>query len=151
MMLTLALAFGAIYFVTSTREERQLDEALLAEAEEEAREIAEARDGRLQISARPGPSPTDVGPLTKYAVLYDGDGRVLDHTRTFGDRPPARDTCGEVVREPFDRRAAREHLRAVLVGVPRHDGHLLLLAAPRTDLDSDARRLAISSVIVFVT
>src|SRR5690606_6622336 len=37
MMLTLALAFGAIYFVTSTREEKQLDDALLAEAAEEAR------------------------------------------------------------------------------------------------------------------
>lgn len=150
MMLTLALAFGAIYFVTSSREERQLDEALLAEADEEAREIAEARDGRLQISSRPGPSPTDVGPLTKYAVLYDGQGRVLDHTRTFGDRPPARASFDHPLGRPFDLDGPREHLRAVLVEVPRHSGHLLLLAAPRTDLDGDARRLAISSVIVFV-
>lgn len=150
MMLTLALAFGAIYFVTSTREEKQLDDALLAEAAEEAREIADARDGRLQISSRPGPAPTDIGPLTKYAALYDAHGRVLDHTATFGAAPPPRDSLNVEIGEPFNLHGRHEHLRAVLVNVPDHEGHQLLLAAPRTDLDSDARRLAISSVIVFV-
>jgi two-component system heavy metal sensor histidine kinase CusS len=149
MMLTLALAFTAIYFWTDASEERQLDEALLDEAREEAREIADGRGEHLQISSRPGPM-SDLGPLTKYAVLYDAEGHVLDATATFEGRPPARDALDASLGAPFDFHAPREELRAVLVEVPSRAGHQLLLAAPRTGVDTDARRLAQSMATVFL-
>ena len=89
-LITLGASFVAVWVSNTRLQERQLDEALLAVARDEAREIASAGGDRLMISSRPGPQANDVGPLTKYAALYAEDGRVIAQTKSFEGQPPER-------------------------------------------------------------
>ncbi|MBL8955436.1 MAG: HAMP domain-containing histidine kinase [Myxococcaceae bacterium] len=146
---TLGVAFGAVYFTVNRDQERQLDAALLAEAKEEAREAAALGGDELAISDRPGPAANDVGPLTKYGALYSTDGAVLASTPTFRGQPPQLAWVDGRRGEPFDFWAGNnEHLRGVLVDVPAHRA-VLLLAAPRADLDGDAAFLRRAMLLVF--
>jgi two-component system heavy metal sensor histidine kinase CusS len=88
-LLTLGGAFTAIAFSVNRAQERQLDQALLAEAREEAAEIASVGGRRLTISDRPGPAANDVGPLTKYGAIYSDDGAVIAATPTWRSPPRA--------------------------------------------------------------
>lgn len=137
-LLTLGGAFAAIALSVNRAQERQLDAALLAEAREEAAEIASIGGRRLTISDRPGPAANDVGPLTKYGAIYDDAGAVLAATPTWRHAPPRAAALPEENARPFDLYAGREHLRGVLVHVPGPTPARLLLAAPRADLDGDA-------------
>lgn len=137
-LLTLGGAFTVIALSVNRAQERQLDAALLAEAREEAAEIASVGGRRLTISDRPGPAANDVGPLTKYGAIYNGDGAVIASTPTWRHAPPRAGALPEENARPFDLYADREHLRGVLVRVPGPVGARLLLAAPRADLDGDA-------------
>jgi two-component system, OmpR family, sensor kinase len=149
--LTLGGAFFAVYQANNRAQERQLDDALLHEAREEAAEVASVGGGdELVISAREGPYANDVGPLTKYAVVYDARGKPLAATPSFQGRAPRRSALPpHGLSAPFDARFDGEHLRGVVVEVPSGEGHLLWLAAPRTDLDGDAAFLARAMLGVF--
>lgn len=149
-VLTLGLAFAVIFFSVNRSQQRQLDDALLAEAQEEAREIAAIGGTQLTISDRPGPAANDVGPLTKYGALYGRDHSVIAATPTWTRGAPRADALPDTTAAPFDLRAGREHLRAVLVGVPGLPGLRLLLAAPRTDLDGDATFLRNAMLMVLL-
>jgi hypothetical protein len=99
---TLAVAFVAIGVLVDASQERQFDDALRRESLEEVAEIADSGGRRLRISPRAGPSPDDIGPLTKYAVLYAEDGAILDVTESWMGRPPALSdlsstTCGSAI------------------------------------------------------
>ncbi|HEX6242539.1 MAG TPA: hypothetical protein VFZ61_16615, partial [Polyangiales bacterium] len=147
---TLGGAFWAVYVANSRAQEHQLDVALLHEAQEEAREIARAGGDELMISDRPGPAANDVGPLTKYAVIYGARGEILATTATMrADAPALVDVERHGHLSPFDLRVPREHLRGVLVPVPGASGSILLLAAARTDLDGDEAFLARAMLLVF--
>jgi two-component system OmpR family sensor kinase len=133
---TVASAFGTASFVVERSEERQLDEALRTEAHIEANEIA-SQGGAPHVTNRGGPKADDIGRLTKFAVVYDDDGRVLDITSTFASGAPP---FGAVVHPPltaFDFWYKKEHLRGVFVAIPESEHRLLLLAAPLSDLEKD--------------
>ncbi len=150
-MVTLGGAFAVVSRLVNSDQQRQLDVALLHEAREEATESARGGNGeKLLISDGPGPYGSDIGPLTKYGLIFDGDGRVLSSTETFHGHVPPLAVVDHVPDECFDLWFHREHLRAVLTPVPGHPGHLLMLAAPRLDLDSDAAFLRRAMEIVFV-
>ncbi len=149
-VLTLGGAFFAVLQLMNGEQQRQLDVALRAEARQEAREAAHGGDGAaLMISDGPGPYGNDIGPLTKYGAIFAGDGRLLSSTETFNGRVPRLDDLRHPPGECFDLWFHREHLRAVLMDVPGHPGNLLMLAAPRLDLDSDAAFLRRAMIIVF--
>jgi two-component system heavy metal sensor histidine kinase CusS len=149
-VVTLGLAFAAISHLVNSDQQRQLDRALLHEAREEASEAARGGDGtHLLISDGPGPYANDIGPLTKYGVIFAGDGRVLSLTETFHGHAPPFAKLPHAPDECFDLWFHREHLRAVLTAVPQHPGNLLMLAAPRLDLDSDKAFLHRAMLIVF--
>lgn len=133
-------AFGVASFIVNRSEERQLDQAVLYEAREEAAEIAtEGRGSTLQITDRGGPKADDVGRLTKYAVLYAADGSIIDHTETFArGSVPRLESLDAVGATPFDLRHGKELLRAIMVAVPDSSGSMLLLAASREDLEKDS-------------
>lgn len=134
---TLGGAFAAVAAAINRAQERQLDDALRREAKEEAGEIAALGETKLAISSRPGPTATDVGPLTKYAVIYGDNEAVLAMTDTFRGRPPP---YGDLRRPPwrcFNLWFENEHLRGVFAPLPSPKGAVLLLAAPRLDLDAD--------------
>jgi len=139
--LTVTVAFGAASFVVERSEERQLDEALRVEARQEANEIAAGEDRGLRISDRGGPAADDIGRLTKYAAIYTSDGRVVDQTPTFTRGVPTFATMPNPPGVPFDVMYGKEHLRAIFVTVPGPHGELLLLAAPREDLEKDTEFL----------
>lgn len=139
---TLGGAFAVVAAAINRAQERQLDDALRREAKEEAGEIAALGETKLAISARPGPAANDVGPLTKYAVIYGDNGAVLAMTDTFRGRPPP---YGDLRRPPwrcFNLWFEGEHLRGVFAPLPSPKGAVLLLAAPRLDLDADEAFLA---------
>jgi two-component system heavy metal sensor histidine kinase CusS len=150
-LVTLGGAFAIVSRVVNADQQRQLDVALLKEAREEASEAAHGGNGeQLMISDGPGPYGSDIGPLTKYGIIFDGGGRVLSSTETFHGHVPPFTVVDHAPDECFDIWFHREHLRAVLTPVPQHEGHLLMLAAPRLDLDSDAAFLKRAMEIVFV-
>jgi two-component system heavy metal sensor histidine kinase CusS len=134
---TVTASFGTATYVVERSEERQLDEALRKEAREEAHEIADGDGTSLHISDRGGPEADDVGRLTKYAVIYGSDGRIIDHTGTFTGELPELSALQHAPGAPFDLRYGREPLRAFLIPVPGGKGELLLLAAARDDLEKD--------------
>jgi len=148
-LLTLGLSFGAVDIAVNHSQERQLDEALIHEALEEAQEAADIGGDQLAISDRPGPSGNDIGPLTKYGAIFGPRGEVRAKTDTFGATPPVRPPVDQSLRDPFDMWHDAEHLRAVLVPVPGHPGTTLMLAAPRTDLDNDKVFAHRAMLIVF--
>lgn len=138
-----------ISIAVNASQQQQLDDALLAEASEEAREASALGGDELAISDRPGPAANDVGPLTKYGAIFAENGEVLATTPTFIDAPPALHTLGPGPNACFDLWFRGEHLRGVLVPIPNHPGTQLLLAAPRTDLDGDASFLTRAMSTVF--
>ncbi|TKC98312.1 sensor histidine kinase [Polyangium fumosum] len=146
---TLGGALMAISIAVNASQQRQLDEALRAEATEEAREASALGGDELAISDRPGPAANDVGPLTKYGAIFNPEGRVLAATPTFHGSPPPLETLGPGTMECFNLWFRGEHLRGVLVPIPAHAGARLLLAAPRADLDGDASFLARAMLTVF--
>lgn len=133
---TVASAFGTASFVVERSEERQLDEALRAEAHLEAGEIA-GQHGNLHVNNRGGPQADDIGRLKKYAVIYEDHGRVVDITSTFASGAPSFKTIEHPPLTAFDFWYKNEHLRGVFVAIPAHEHEVLLLAAPRTDMEKD--------------
>jgi len=151
--LALAGAFIAVYVAVNASQQRQLDEALRLEAVQETQEISVAGGHALRISARPGPHGGDIGPLTKYAVIYDLHGQVFETTPTFLGVPfpyqalPKHSLVDEAC---FDIWFRGEHLRGIVVPIPEHPGNKLLLAAPRVDLDGDAAFLARAMLFAWI-
>ncbi|MCY1056553.1 HAMP domain-containing sensor histidine kinase [Nannocystis sp. SCPEA4] len=141
-LVTLGAASIAVTLAVNASQEHQLDLALVREAREEAAEADKLGGDELAISNRPGPFANDVGPLTKYAVIYGSGDRVIAQTPSWQRDPPPLSELPPPDGNCFDLWSAHEHLRAVHVDLPSHDGSSLLLAAPRTDLDGDARFLA---------
>ncbi len=150
-LLSLGASFVAVWVSNTRVQERQLDQALLHEVREEAREVAAAGGQGLMISARPGPQANDVGPLTKYAALYAQDGRVVAQTRSFEGGAPERPAkSAHKTERLFTVWHRSEHLRGVWAHVPGRPEVTLLLAAPRTDLDGDEAFLGRAMLIAFL-
>lgn len=141
---TMGGAFTIVWerFVASQR--AQLDEALLDVAR---REAAEAAAGHLEFSDAPGPSANAVGPLPKYGVLYSIHGAPLTNTENFTSVPAMPRV--QAANEGFDFDHQGLRMRGVLVPVG-NTGRRVLLAAPREDLEDDARILARAMLIAFV-
>ncbi|CAN5895533.1 hypothetical protein BH11MYX4_BH11MYX4_67890 [soil metagenome] len=133
---TVAAAFGTASFVVVRSEERQLDEALRAEAHLEAGELAGQR-GAMRVNNRGGPAADDIGHLKKFAVVYQDDGRVIDITSTFARGAPPYESVTHPAGSAFDFWYGSDHLRGVFVAIPEHEHQVLLLAAPRSDMEKD--------------
>lgn len=148
ILITLAIAFIGVRQLVNASHERQLDEALRREALQEVAEIAESGGRRLRITPHIGPddSPDDIGPLTKYAALYDVDGEVLETTPAWRGAPPE---LSSVESDVGDLEVNGIHLRAMLLEIPDHPDTVLLLAASRVELDNDSRFLTQAMALVF--
>ncbi len=148
-LVTLGGAFAAVSSSVNASQERQLDLALAHEAREEAAETAVLGGDELAISDRPGPAANDVGPLTKYGVIYGPTGEILAQTPSWKGSPPALAELPAAGQGAFDLWSDAEHLRGTLVAIPAHPGTTMLLAAPRSDLDGDAHFLLRAMATVF--
>ncbi|MBA3546028.1 MAG: HAMP domain-containing protein [Nannocystis sp.] len=148
-LVTLGGAFAYVSISVNASQRRQLDLALAHEAREEAAEAAMLGGDELAISDRPGPAANDVGPLTKYGVIYGPAGAVLAQTPSWRGRPPLLPELPERGGSAFDLWSGDEHLRGIHVDIPAHPGATMLLAAPRSDLDGDERFLVRAMATVF--
>lgn len=149
---TLGAAFAVVSFAVNRSQQRQLDDALVPAAREEAAEVvrADLASGEPPIiSDRPGPAANDVGPLPKFVAVYRPDGRLASATVNFVDAAPALDAIRKPDGECFDLQVAGRDLRAVLVSIPQAPGATLLMAVSRADLDGDANFLARAMMTVF--
>jgi two-component system heavy metal sensor histidine kinase CusS len=141
---------GGLFIVgraVNASQQGQLDEALVAEARQEASEAAALGGSQLDVSDRPGPAADDIGHLTKYAAIYR-DHHLVAATSTFRGRPPAFEDILHPLSQCFDAYLRREHVRAVIVPIPNHPDAVLLLGAPRFDLDRDAAFLGRATLLV---
>lgn len=136
---TLSVSFTTVSVVVARSEERQLDEALRAEAHEEAVEIAAKAPFALELSARTGPEADAFGRFPKLAALY-AEGRIVDRTPGLRVAPDV-DPAGHPVGVPFDLAIDGEVVRAVVAHVPGHPDLLLLMGATRANLEKDVRFL----------
>lgn len=142
----LGSTFLAVSYAFNHNQQDHLDQELLAVALSEA---SEAPRLGFSFSDRPGPAANDVGPLTKHGIIYDESGGVLATTPLFQAAPPARSEFSAPLGAGFDFYHRRRHLRGVMVTVPQHPGKVVLLAAPRADLDGDERFLHRAMLIGF--
>jgi two-component system heavy metal sensor histidine kinase CusS len=141
---------GGLFIVgraVNASQQGQLDEALLAEARQEASEAAAQGGDQLNVSDRPGPAADDIGHLTKYAAIYRKR-KVVAATPTFRGGPPAYGDIHQPLNQCFDSEVRREHVRAVLVPIPGQADAVLFLGAPRFDLDRDAAFLNRATFLV---
>jgi two-component system heavy metal sensor histidine kinase CusS len=144
-------AFLAVWSAYNATQERQLDAALLAEAEEDALDASRGED--LLASDRPAPRGGELAPITRYRAVYDASGESVTWTPNLTQGRPRMELVRHTFGSPFDLWWNNEHLRAVIVPLPRPRGQSFFLAAPRTDLDGDAAYLArrmIAAVLVAV-
>lgn len=138
-------AFLAVSAAFNGLQRRQLDGSLWKVAENEAEEAA---SNGFTFSDRPGPPMNDIGPLTKYGVIYDRSGRVLSATPPF-DRAPPLSNLRHRPGEAFDLSFGKERLRAISVPVPGHADKAVLIATSRADLDGDEAFLLDAMVVAF--
>jgi two-component system heavy metal sensor histidine kinase CusS len=135
-VVTLGFAFAAISIVLDRYKLRQLDDSLLEVAHTEA---AEAPDNKFSFTTRPGPATNDVGPLERYGIMFDEEGRILAATAPFDAALSLLPDLGSSIDLPFDFSFASRRYRGVMVRIPGYAGRRLLLAASREDLDGDSR------------
>ena len=139
-LVTLSGSASAVWFAYVAGQQRQLDAALLREAEEESRK-ASYPDGPTG-SGRPSLPGAPTQPMTAYAAVYDTDGHALSWTPNLHGAQPRAGDVRHAASTPYDFWWNNEHLRAVLTPLPGDRGQDLWVATPRTDLDDDALDLA---------
>ncbi|MEI9952683.1 MAG: HAMP domain-containing sensor histidine kinase [Pseudomonadota bacterium] len=147
-LIGLGAGFSFVYERVNAEHEREIDRVLGIESREEADEVARNILVR-ELPDDPDLQATDIGPLHKYAVLYDGDGKVLARSALVGSSVPELATLNVRSAKPFDRAIGATHVRAVLVPVPGRPGEQLLFGVSRHPLDSDAALLARVMTITF--
>jgi two-component system OmpR family sensor kinase len=147
-LIGLGAGFSFVYERVCAAHLHQIDLVLGIESREEADEIARNKGAR-ELPEDPDLKATDIGPLRKYAVLYEGDGKVLARSALVGSRAPELKTLNLNSAMPFDRSIGQTHVRAVLLPVPGRPGETLLFGVSRDPLDSDAALLARVMSITF--
>ena len=147
--LTVASALFLTLTLFKQSQIRQLDQALLANAELAAEEVQDFGWRSLHLDQGFTGVTSDIAYLLQYGALYRADGVLLTDTPTFGAQAP---TLIELAYRPgdplprtgFDIDFHGVSLRAVLVraGSPGNTAApVLLLAASRTEVDTDLKHL----------
>lgn len=131
----LIASFAVTYAFVQRDELREIDHALLVQADHAAAVATErspddprVRDGTSEIVEPPSLT-------TRYAATYErDDGRVVAVTRSFGEAPKV-EHADAVAGTAVDFMHHGQHLRGVLVPLGTH--RTLLYAVPRTGIDQD--------------
>ncbi|MDB4998468.1 MAG: Osmosensitive channel histidine kinase KdpD [Myxococcaceae bacterium] len=147
-ILALGAGFAGVYATVFTEHEREVDLALGAAARQEVDEIARTEIG-TKLPDDPDLRAERVGPLHKYAVLYDTSGQVRARSTLVADATPTLPAFTATAK-PFNHQIGSTRVRAVLVPVPSRPGELLLFGVSREPLDADAALLARSMGTTFV-
>lgn len=150
----LALCFLAVYGLVLSDEIRDLDSALMAQAEMAAM-ASTPRDGGDPVAVDgTAMLPEAYATSPSYVAIYDAKGQVASATQTFEGPPPPLAQLG--VRGPVPARGvsvdfeqAGVRLRGVVIPVGTH-GHVLLFASHRDAIDRDTAFLLKTLSALFV-
>lgn len=130
----LIASFAITYVFVQRDELREIDHALLVQAEHAAVVATEknpeeplVREGMSEIVEPPSLT-------TRYAATYERDGRVVFVTRSFGEAPKV-DHLDAPAGTSVELEHKAVHLRGVLLPLGTH--RTLLYAVPRTGIDKD--------------
>jgi two-component system, OmpR family, sensor kinase len=147
-LIGLGAGFSFVYEKVYAEHVHEIDLVLAIEGREEAEAVA--RDNLVrELPEDPDLKAMHTGPLRKYAVLYDADGKVLARSALVGSRAPELKALGVRSAHAFDRTIGQTKVRAVLLPVPGRPGEQLLFGVSRDPLDSDAALLARVMTITF--
>jgi len=144
----LGAGFSFVYQKVCAEHLHEIDRVLGAESREEADEVARSENVR-ELPEDPDLRATNIGPLRKYAVLYDSTGKVLARSALVGAHVPGLQPLNARSATPFDRMIGETKVRAVVVPIPGRSGERLLFGVSREPLDSDAALLARVMTITF--
>ncbi|HWL84898.1 MAG TPA: HAMP domain-containing sensor histidine kinase [Polyangiaceae bacterium] len=144
--LTLGGAFAAVSVAFNGLQRKQLDDSLIAVAKTEA---AEVHQHGLRFSDRPGPAANDIGPLTKFGIIYTREGGVEAATYPFERNPPPLAEIQRPLDVAFDFPFEHEHMRGVFVAVPQQPSYVLFLATSREDFEIDKAYLINAMLAAF--
>ena len=86
-LIGLGAGFSFVYERVCAEHVHEIDRVLGIESREEADEVARSELVH-ELPDDPELKATNIGPLRKYAVLYDSDGRVLARSALVGARAP---------------------------------------------------------------
>lgn len=151
--LVLALSLSVVLWSVRRDETRDLDMMLFERAEITRDRLLGTHslavvDGRVAV-------PEEFRLLPHYAAVYDGQGRLLSATESFGIEAPsfslAEDKLEASANElgAFDLQTGERVLRAVVLPVGE-TGHLLVYAVSRHAVDHDMRFLYRTLTAIFV-
>jgi two-component system heavy metal sensor histidine kinase CusS len=139
----LLASFVVTYFLVERDELRELDRALLVQAEHTASIVVQRDGDSPRIPEGVGEAVEPPSLIVRYAALYDRGGGLRTSTRSF-DHAPA--SLGELGVAPDVRPTANvemnvrgAHLRGVLL--PVGERYILLYAITRSGVDADLRFL----------
>jgi len=147
-LIGLGAGFTFVYEKVNAEHVHEIDLVLGIESREEADEVARNQTVR-ELPDDPDLEAPSIGPLHKYAVLYDAEGKVLARSPLVGSSVPELETLDPRSAKPFDRQIGEANVRAVLVPVPGRPGEQLLFGVSRDPLDWDAALLARVMTITF--
>ena len=137
---TMGVSFASVFVIVNRSEARQFDEAIHAQARDEAIEATLAGDDFSRIDERLGFQRDDGMRLRRYAAIYNNEGTVNVKTSTMAcTNLPSVKTHRAM--DAFDFLCGAEELRGIFEPIPNGRGQVLLLAVPRETLDADARFL----------
>ncbi len=137
----------AVWVAFSLTQERQLDGAILALAEDDRQRI-EAGETPSVVLDRPGPTANHVGPLPHLGALYDADGAVAARSRGLTAWSPDRAHIDRPRTRPFDLTGGPKRLRGLTLDVS--GGRTLFVGTSRADVDGDDAFLARAMAVAFV-
>lgn len=156
--IAVALAFAVTLTAFRDAQEHQLDQALLVRAQHRADLIARLGEHALHLDVEPSHGPGDLDYLIQYSAVYRIDGSVVEATPNLGRPAPTLDSLGLRPGTSFPQQGLEfvrrgQVLRAVLVRVDFVSGpgqRLLMLAAPRGDVDADVAHLVRLMLLVLL-
>jgi signal transduction histidine kinase len=157
LLLTMGAGFASVWVLATRSALRDLDDALLAEAEEEVL-VIKAAGSEATISTEP--VGNDLGErLLRYGAVYKSDGTLVASTPSFVCGVPKLANLEHSPKEIFNFECGQERLRGVFARLSFRDDHLLLLAVSRAHIEEDGRSLikimlgtlALSLILVGVT
>ncbi len=137
--LALVASFVIAYVFVARDELRELDHALLVQAERAAADAAEKNADDPRVGDGPAEIVEPPSLTVRYAAVYERDGRLVAATRSFGPQPPRLDELGASLDSPEGTAIDLVHggipLRGVLV--PLGSRRILLYALSSKGVDND--------------
>ncbi len=144
---TLTLALAGLYVAVVSIQGTEFDEALLAEARQEAEQAAAVGGSRVVIDTAPGPQ-SDLGEASQHALLLSSENSVVAADAATSPPLGTAELRRVPVGPPLDVTIGRERLRAVRVPLPGRPDLHILVASRTAALERGARFLAQASLAV---